>query len=263
MKSSRQVVQSCNTYQPGANGGIKDEEAIMLQSAENNNWHYDAIVLNIPHASVEGIVGSGWPQTREMWQTVRKWTDWFTDYLFASNDNRIKMTRMNLSRFIVDVERLIDDPLEKRGEGIVYSRFGELLRSLKEEETMQLMQLYNAHQQSLRHCLTPGSLLIDCHSFPSELSDVDVCIGTNDDWSCPPDYVLNCVRNIFEINGYSVGINTPYSNSITPVCDFQYHSFMIELNKRIYMDEGSLMLKPESDRIKEIIQSLYTLLLKR
>jgi putative restriction endonuclease len=37
----------------------------------------------------------------------------------------------------------------------------------------------------LRYNLCPDALLLDCHSFPSELSDVDICIGFNEDWSKP------------------------------------------------------------------------------
>lgn len=261
MSSSRQALYSTNAYQPGANGGIKDEGVARLQGAEINKGYYDTLVLNIPHSSVEGMTESGWPISREMWQSVRRWTDWYTDYLFATSNPRVKIVRMGLSRFIVDVERLIDDPLQEIGQGVVYTRFEEHQRKVDRCEQILLRQLYNAHHQTLKQSITPGTLLIDCHSFPSDISDVDVCIGFNEDWSKPPIEVIEKVRNIFENRGYKVGINIPYSNSLTPLCPFEYHSLMIELNKRVYMDETTLMMTPETDIIKDIINSLYNLLL--
>lgn len=261
MSSSRQALY-CNTaYQPGANGGKQDVGVARLQGAEIKKGYYDTLVLNIPHSSVEGMIESGWPINRDMWQSVRRWTDWYTDYLFATSNPHIKTVRMGLSRFIVDVERLIDDPLQEIGQGIVYTRFEEHMRLVDSSELMLLRQLYNAHHQTLKQCITPGTLLIDCHSFPSDISDVDVCIGYNKDWSKPPTEVIGKVRNAFEERGYKVGINTPYSNSVTPHCPFEYNSLMIELNKRVYMDESTLMMTPEADVIKDIISSLYNLLL--
>ena len=89
--------------------------------------------------------------------------------------------------------------------------------------------------------ITPDSFLIDCHSFPSDLSDTDVCIGVNEDWSHPDEGILRKVIKTFEDAGYRTGLNTPYSNSLAPEMPFTYPSMMIELNKRIYMkDSGEL-----------------------
>ena len=37
------------------------------------------------------------------------------------------------------------------------------------------------HLETLIMLLTPDCLLIDCHSFPSDLYDCDICIGHNSD----------------------------------------------------------------------------------
>ena len=71
-----------------------------------------------------------------------------------------------------------------------------------------------------------------CHSFPSHLSDVDICIGYNEDRSKPCKETIETAVNIFEDAGYKVGINHPYSNSETPDCPFHYKSMMIEVNKK-------------------------------
>ena len=49
--------------------------------------------------------------------------------------------------------------------------------------------------------------------------------------------------SLFEDNGYKVGINEPYSNSETPDCPFVYQSMMLEVNKKVYMEDGTLFLK--------------------
>ena len=61
------------------------------------------------------------------------------------------------------------------------------------------------------------------------------------DWHT--DYLFHGYRvNLFEDYGYKVGINEPYSNSETPDCSFPYQSMMLEVNKRAYMEDGSLHL---------------------
>ena len=74
------------------------------------------------------------------------------------------------------------------------------------------------------------------------MSDVDICIGFNEDWSKPHKATVELAVNLFEDNGYKVGINEPYSNSETPACPFSYQSMMLEVNKRRYMEDGSLRL---------------------
>ena len=43
------------------------------------------------------------------------------------------------------------------------------------------MNIYHDYIRGVKESLTKESILIDCHSFPQELSDVDVCIGFNED----------------------------------------------------------------------------------
>ena len=225
--------------------------------------HYYEIVLNIPHAAIEGIEGSGWPDTEAFRQEVKKWTDWYTEEMFECDvfeeHPRVRKVVFPLSRFVVDVERLENDPLEAKGQGIIYQSFGEHQRILPDEaERERLMELYDQHIRQLKSHLSPQNLLIDCHSFPSSLSDIDVCIGFNEDWSKPPQEVIDLVADTFRNASYKVGINMPYSNAISPVCDFTYHALMIELNKRIYMNEENLeMLMPTAGLLHAHILSLY------
>lgn len=197
---------------------------------------YKRIVLNEPHASVEGL----YDEHLSFWnidanfvnEAVLKWTDWHTDYLFHGYQREdIRTVRFPYSRFIVDAERLWDDPLEKQGQGILYKQFAEYQRNIPEAYEPQLLNLWHQHQQRLRDNLCEKALLLDCHSFPSDAGEVDICIGYNEDWSKPEASTLDLVVNLFEDNGYTVGINNPYSNSETPECPFVYQSLMLEVNK--------------------------------
>ena len=202
--------------------------------------HPISIVLHIPHASPVFPFGpSGWDEG--IHHEIDRWTDWFTDWLFASS------SRMNpgivpvvypFSRFFCDVERLEDDPLEEIGQGIVYRRFGVLERALHENELEFALRSYREHRQRLIRILTPDTLLIDCHSFPADLSETDICIGINEDWSRPDDDLIDRTVSHFLSKGYSVKVNDPYSNSISPATGFGYRSLMIEVNKRLYLQGG-------------------------
>ena len=227
---------------------------------------YNRIVLNEPHASIEGLYDnqlSFWCiDERFINDKVLKWTDWHTDFLFHGYKSEgIRTVRFPYSRFIVDAERLWNDPLEQKGQGIVYRSFDGYTRTVPERNRRILLGLWHWHQQRLRSSLCDGALLLDCHSFPSEMSDVDVCIGFNEDWSRPDKETIEMSVNLFEENGYKVGVNNPYSNSETPACPFPYQSMMLEVNKKAYMEKGSLRLKNSLQyrrNIREVIAILLS-----
>ncbi len=227
---------------------------------------YKRIVLNEPHASVEGLYDEGlsfWEiDERFINEVVLRWTDWHTDYLFHGyRRENIRTVRFPYSRFIVDAERLWNDPLESEGQGILYKQFDGYSRAIPRESEARLLALWQDHQARLRHSLCEGALLLDCHSFPSELSDVDICIGYNENWSKPAKRTIELAVNLFEESGYKVGINEPYSNSETPDCSFAYESMMLEVNKKAYMEDGTLRLRrrPEYRRgVHELMSCLLS-----
>ncbi len=226
---------------------------------------YKTIVLNEPHASIEGLFDgnlSFWDIDEGFINDiVLRWTDWHTDYLFHGFNNEcIKTVRFPYSRFIVDAERLWDDPLESEGQGIIYRHFGEYVRNIPQSSERRLLNIWKWHQERLRMSLCEDALLLDCHSFPGRLSDIDICIGYNEDWSKPNKETIEFTVNLFEDYGYKVGINMPYSNSETPDCPFLYQSLMLEINKRTYMEENSLQLKARSEHKKSVHELTAVLL---
>lgn len=227
------------------------------------------IVLHVPHSSIEGIADknlSFWPNNPKFINdSVIRLTDWYTDFVFAFNATpNLNVVRFPYSRFIVDAERLWDDPMEEIGQGIVYNDFAGFHREVPDRTKAILLNLWKQHQTRLKKSLSEDSILIDCHSFPSDMGDVDICIGFNDDWSYPGDDIVDMVSHLFERKGYKVGINNPYSNSISPECDFRYPSIMIEVNKKAYLHESSMQLRTDcrSLRISSIMEEVYKNLLK-
>jgi N-formylglutamate amidohydrolase len=232
---------------------------------------FKKIVLNVPHASIEGLCNSKlsyWNLSSSFFNDcILKWTDWYTDYLFNENNNFIEMVRFPLSRFIIDAERLLHDPMEEIGQGIVYTDFGNFHRSFppnKNSIFRVLLMKWQEHQRNLISKLSVDALLMDCHSFPGDFSDIDVCIGYNEDWSKPDRETLDTIADTFTSFGYKVSINSPYSNSITPQAKFKYKSVMIEINKRIYLQDehASLLLDAsKTSTFKDSIRDLYRKLL--
>ena len=226
----------------------------------------ERIVLHIPHASPVLPFGrSGWEEGIE--REIARWTDWYTDWLFASSarlDSRIVAVAYPFSRFFCDAERLEDDPLEAVGQGRVYRRFGALERTVPEDELEFALRSYGEHRERLVKALSacgPGTLLVDCHSFPEDLSDVDVCIGVNDDWSRPEDALIQRVVVHFTSRGYSTRVNEPYSNSVSPETGFRYASLMIEVNKRSYLQGMSEMDMRKALSVRDCIEGLLLSLL--
>ncbi|MDO5316248.1 MAG: hypothetical protein Q4F82_09095 [bacterium] len=97
-------------------------------------------------------------------------------------------------------------------------------------------------------------------AFRDDMGNVDVCVGFNDDWSRPDKALLDYAVNLFEDNGYSVGINYPYSNSEAPQCAFGYQSMMLEVNKRVYLEGRSPYLKTHYDKKRSVREVLGLLM---
>ena len=228
----------------------------------NEKW-YDNIVLNIPHSSIDGLATTKWNNKAALLSEVKRWTDWYTDIVFVPDlGNGIKTVIADYSRFVVDVERLPNDPMEKIGQGILYTDFNGLHRTIEQEEKLGMIAYYMGYIKTLKEMLNEHSLLIDCHSFPSDLSELDICIGVNDDWSRPSDFVIDLVVEFFKKEGYKVSMNSPYSNAIAPEANFTYNSIMIEVNKRVYLNEHTLEFTDNAQKLQEQLSKLYSILLR-
>ena len=218
---------------------------------------FKGIVLFIPHSS-DNLDRSEW--TGDIDAAVDRWTDWHTDVLFRSDDDRVKSVVFPYSRFYCDAERLIDDPMEKVGQGIAYRSIEGCERILTQQQLEDIHAKYKVIHDTLEEAAQPGCLIIDCHSFPADLDHgIDICIGVNEDATRPSDNILNLVAEHFASAGLKVGINTPYSNSMRVEKDIP--TLMIEVNKGVYLQNDGKTPGDEFDNIQRLISSLYTRLL--
>lgn len=232
---------------------------------------YKKLVLNIPHASPKidkRFYDDSWHKIQEGTKIQNdKMIDWFTDELFMPDSplNEIEAIVAKWNRLLCDVERLPHDPLEKKGMGITSRDVDIYLFRNKDE----IVKTYVNYQRQLEDALTNDSLLVDCHSFSPDnpliantaATNIDICIGFNDDFSKPSEFVLGTVEHHFISHGYSVAFNKPFSNSKTVGTPVQYHSLMIEVNKRTYMDEEQCKKTEGFERLHKVIMELYPKLL--
>ena len=241
-----------------------------------DNRRYNNLLLHVPHSSTSFPVESK-VCFDDLDDEERLLIDYYTDELFIPEQTGEKIDAIVFPycRLFCDVERLVNDPLEKDGLGISYSRWVDEDRYSKTLRSFSSMssafKLYSDFhtEASLKLIEARGNiLLIDCHSFssvPNLLNsnppDIDICIGYNDDETRPNKVVIGNIVQYFKSLGYKVGINTPFSNSKTFSVPSKYHSVMIEINKRLYMDERTLMKNKEFEKLRKEIQALYSLLL--
>jgi N-formylglutamate deformylase len=242
------------------------------------------MILHIPHASdliPEEMRRPFVLSNDDLKIELRRMTDAFTDELFEHPDT--PSIRFPLSRLVVDVERFIDDskePMAKVGMGMIYTRtaFGApLKRPLDKEEKVPLVEMYQAHHHTLTDHVRKElvekdrALIVDCHSFPSiplpcdtsqDSPRPDFCIGT-DPFHTPVSYTHSAEKYLKDL-GYSVGINQPYAGALVPMEFYQTNprviSIMIEVNRRLYMDETTGAKTTAFDSIRSDVQDLLGIL---
>lgn len=231
------------------------------------------IILNIPH-STPCKDFSAWTDPEKVNAEHDKWVDWYTDTIFGtlSNNNkkRVDVVVFDRSRYEVDVERLINDPMENVGQGIIYTGLRDgcnCKRHVSVKDSLELTRAYVSHWEKVANLCHGDGILIDCHSFPSDYMDapnasgspVDVCIGFNDDNTNPGSSTISYIKEQFERKNYTVGLNVPFSNSFAPVDSFP--SVMIEIRKGIYMNEDTRKLLSGAYKLNHLLNEIYAALL--
>ena len=220
------------------------------------------MILHIPHSSTH-IPAEIRPQfissEQELDHEILRMTDHYTDELFDWPNAEKVIAKV--SRLVVDPERFVNDQLEhmsKKGMGVIYENnsYGKRMKlrpSRKMREEI-LQKYYFSHHDKLtelvkQELLEKGrSVVIDCHSFSDtprsyeinqDKNRADICLGTCD-FHTPPE-LMTLVRDFFETRGYSVAINAPFAGCLIPMDYYQedarVHGIMIELNRRLYLNE--------------------------
>jgi N-formylglutamate amidohydrolase/predicted protein tyrosine phosphatase len=185
-------------------------------------------------------------------------------------DIPVNMLISEINRLVVDMERYDDDsqePMAKHGMGVVYTSTHDEkpLRTVTDEYKAELIQKYYKpyHHELKSMCIDildrhGECLIIDLHSFPSNPifcydynEDLpDICIGFNGDGSP----IINEAKRFFEEKGLTVKFNYPFFGAIIPNgLEGKVESIMIEVNRKLYMDEETGDVIKKSHLIKKLI----------
>jgi N-formylglutamate deformylase len=240
------------------------------------------MILHIPHSATHIPFFDGFIEDRELIdREILGLTDWYTDELFELEGHQRLVTPF--SRIFCDVERLEEDrlePMSKFGMGVLYERTdsGQVLRTVTGELRAKVLEgFYRPHHRLLtslveKSLLEKGSsLIVDCHSFPEEPLTCsqysgdfrpDFNIGT-DSFHTPVAWLPE-LEAYFLDKGYSVGIDFPYSGSIVPMANYQkdkrVRSIMLEVNRKLYMDEKTGTKNEHFWAIREVVAGFLQVL---
>ncbi len=113
---------------------------------------------------------------------------------------------------------------------------------------------------------TGRAVHINCHSMPSTVqrgtahNPVDIAIGTSDGKTAAPEYAEK-LRALFAAKGYNVAIDMPgYRGAeiITRHGDpaAGRHCLQLEVNRRLYLDEETLVMKPDAQKLQADLQAV-------
>lgn len=234
------------------------------------------LLLHIPHSSttIPEEYRRIYTNHSLLQQELLRMTDRYTDELFQSCDTRIVFP---VSRLLCDVERFRDPSMEcmtEKGMWICYthSSDGKPLASFDEAHIKNILsRYYDVHHQRFSELTeqklhTFGQVLVvDCHSFsskplPHEPSQQeprpDICIGT--DCYHTPEALVQRLEAFFHANSLSTKRNNPFAGTIVPLQYYQanpsVYSVMIEVNRKLYMDETTAEKKPFFPTVATVLQ---------
>lgn len=234
------------------------------------------LIPHIPHSSNNVPVPEGSLVSKaELDKEISKLTDWHTEDLFAS-PNDISVVA-EFSRIFCDPERFVNDEEEvmaKYGMGVLYETAddGRVMQKVSPELRERIIREYyepnhakfsqTVQSQLGQHGKT---LIVDCHSFcdiPFERdldkspNRPDICIGTDNYHT--PEKLRDFTVRYYQNKGLSMTLNTPYSGTIVPLVyygvDSRVLSIMVEINRKLYLVEGTNRKSANYDSIKSVIQ---------
>ena len=241
----------------------------------------EAVVFHIPHSSMvipdeflSGVVLS----EKELRQELIRSTDMYCDELFDLGFGLSVVAQY--SRFSCDVERFRNDrqePNAEIGRGVFYTHTetGKLFRqpnvALKERA---LTEIYDKHHDLLEKTVesvlmkNESCLIIDGHSFCDDAFGSsglpDFCIGA-DSFHTSNRIVKAAVGFLVDFD-YTVAINYPYSGTLVPQKwyrdDSRVQSVMIEINKRLYLEDDLFLKNGQFSQIKSLCIGLIDTILR-
>ena len=238
------------------------------------------LLIHLPHSSVHISDDDRRDillDESELQAELLKLTDRYTDELF---DYRGVVIHKNLnSRIIIDPERFRnekDEIMSQFGMGAIYTRSasGRLIKNITVDRREELMKTYydpyhvELEKKTQRILKKYGKcLIIDGHSFSEKPLDFelnkdpdrpDICIGTCDFHT--PEKLVKLMEDYIVGNGMTVKRNTPFAGTMVPMTyyrkDKRVASIMIEVNRRLYMNEATGEKLPGFEVVKTFVMDL-------
>ena len=215
-------------------------------------------VFHIPHA--------GWKFPPELMASVCVPEEEFTRYHETMSDTDVwrfvphayyggRMTeKFDVSRLLCDVERFVgpEEEMERYGMGFCYEKAwdGKVIKRVTDGVRAEMIDLHSFSEEALPEHLRERA----GDRIP------DLCIGADRDYT-PPELV-KCVERCAEEAGLSHMTDTPYSGTFVPnavmkgevQCDLI--SVMLEINKRVYLDEDGKVISAQADRLREMVLNI-------
>jgi N-formylglutamate deformylase len=237
------------------------------------------IIAHIPHASYEipdQYLSQFCISQTALERELLTLTDHFTDQLYSSVNQFASVFQFPVSRFLVDPERFADDNLEimsQCGMGVLYTHgcFKDKIREYTPEQRQELLdRYYYPHHQALEDATTAAlasfnrCLIIDCHSFPekqlpyeivaSGAKRADLVIGTDEKHT--PEAIITIIQDYCKEIGWSCAVNDPFAGCYLPLRyfgDTRVSAVMLEINRKLYLDEATGKKLVNFERIKNQI----------
>ena len=166
----------------------------------------------------------------------------------------------------------------RSGLGVIPSRLGQHLpiydRLLSQEDYLRRMKgCYYPYHENLAAMLETAkrhgsAVLLDIHSMPSDVSkkQTDIVIGDLHGQSAKP-WLTHLAQEFFAKAGFDVRMNTPFAGGyITRHYgrpDQGVSAIQIEINRRLYMDEQHIRLRPRWVEMSKILEQFIQLVSQR
>ncbi len=236
------------------------------------------LLLHIPHASL-CLPPDFWRDVTVDWKIIEHNLHFMADYKVdeLARDIDCHKVTAKYSRLYCDVERFqndADEPMARLGMGAVYTHLpgGMQYRQVTPERRKEIIrQVYEPHHAQLNKLSQKivaqhGScMMIDLHSYSDDLvrklfgyteNLPDICLGYDDEWFSENDALK--LKTYIEKLGHSCALNYPYAGALVPM-DFycnkmpELRSVMLEVNRRVYLDGGTVRQESVRD-ISKIIK---------
>ena len=243
-------------------------------------FYMKKVLINIPHSSTK-LTNEFFDRLlishEELQEQLNILTDYYTDEIFE-NKNCINL-KCEYSRLICDVERFKNDEdevMSKIGMGAVYTKTtdGKDLIKLDDAYKNKIIEaVYDLHHALLdsfaeRIIEERGEcIVIDGHSFSEKWADMignkgpypDICIGYEEDF-CDKAYIER-FKELAKEYGLTCKENYPFAGAIIPnkyykTKDKRVKSIMIEINKKVYMNEETGEKTEGFEKVKELMGML-------